>query len=190
MIPILGIAQISFAQKNKGKNKEVPVWVRMMDEPGVNYNQAIAEFEKFWAGRQRPEVENELFESAGNEERERELERKQKRLSKNDPAVIYASEYKQFIQWQIDMAGLVKPDGTVMTMEERLGEWKKDQEFRKAYQYKPHRKDKEPGKDRPVDPQKKEKEVGKDNPADPEKKEKEVPKDQQPAPIKPIKGKN
>ncbi|UKJ08570.1 hypothetical protein [Solitalea lacus] len=189
IIFIIGSAQISFAQKNKDKNKEVPAWIRMMDEPGVNYKQAVAEFERFWEGRTTPIEENELFESAGDEERERELRKREKRLSKRDPAIIYAGEYKRFKNWQFMEADFVKPDGTLKTMDERLGEWEKEKELRKAYEFKPRQKEKETGKDRQSDPQKNGKEVPKDQQTDTQKKEK-VRKDQQSDPHKPANSKN
>lgn len=99
-------AKIKFYQKN-------PVWIRMMDDSTVNYNEAKIAFEEFWKGKEEPEEEG--YET--NEKRKSLLAR----LFENDEdSEKYAFEHKRFENWLRTKAPYVKPDGTLMSDDEYL----------------------------------------------------------------------
>lgn len=131
-----------FAQKKTPAvaKKEIPsgqpAWIAMMDDPDVNYYRAVADFNAYWKHRIKPLEENELFETGGKKEQEEALrERKQGRLRNNDAAVKYAYDYKRFLHWKEDAAHLVKADGHLKSVDERIKEWKQEQEFRQKKQH-------------------------------------------------------
>ncbi len=93
-----------------------PYWIAMMDSPGVNYNAAVRAFNLYWENRDKPTEENgegqDIFTPNATE--------------KKHP-VEYVYEYKRFLDWQQRNKNLVKPDGTLMTGEEIIEQWKKSQ---------------------------------------------------------------
>ncbi len=122
-----------------------PSWITMMEDPNVNYNKAVQAFNDYWKHKQKPEEENELFEKEA-EEREmlkqeslsvkerntkREREERQKKLDKNAPAAKYAEDYKRFKNWMREVEPFVQPDGRILTMDERISLWKRQQEQQK-----------------------------------------------------------
>lgn len=111
---------------------ESPVWIKMMNDPNVNYYEACKAFDIYWIGREIPaESEgeaNELYvkkdkkdEGKSEREREREREREQKKgnykkeeheeeegLHFKDPisyTMVYS--YKCFINWRETMKNRV-----------------------------------------------------------------------------------
>ncbi len=92
------------------------LWLTMMDSTGVNYNKAVASFEAYWADKEKPtEADGE-----GQDLYETDKE-------KDAPAkpIDFVYEYKRFLNWQERNKNLVKPDGTVMSPEEVIEQWKK-----------------------------------------------------------------
>ena len=131
---LLGLCMLmnyaSVAQKKRSAPPK-PQWITMMDDPNVNYFEAVKNFNDYWQKRERPVVENDQFESVGDKEKKEALERKKKRLKADDPAVLYAFEYKRFLWWMHEMEPFVQPDGRIKGMSERVAEWKTQQEQKK-----------------------------------------------------------
>lgn len=94
------------------------LWLTMMDSTGVNYFKAVASFEAYWADKEKPTEEDGEGQDLYKEEKDKD---------KSAPAkpIDYVYEYKRFLNWQQRNKNLVKPDGTIMTPEEQLEQWKK-----------------------------------------------------------------
>ncbi len=94
------------------------LWLTMMDSTGVNYYKAVASFEAYWADKEKPTEEDGEGQDLFKEEKDKD---------KDAPAkpIDYVYEYKRFLNWQQRNKNLVKPDGTIMTPEEQLEQWKK-----------------------------------------------------------------
>jgi len=94
-----------------------PYWIAMMDSPGVNYFKAVEAFDKYWEHREKPTEDDgegkDIFSNESKEEKE------------NMKSIEYVYEYKRFLNWQQRNKNLVKSDGTIMTPEEVLEQWKK-----------------------------------------------------------------
>lgn len=150
--PVLSIPQLFFyallfcctaitapAQIKTGKPvkaKPVPSWITMMDDPNVNYYEAVAAFEKYWKKRIKPLEEDEMDESRQKTKEEEREERERKRLKADDPSILYAFEYKRFLHWQYEVEPLVQPDGHIKGMDERLKEWETQKELKRQQQQK------------------------------------------------------
>lgn len=99
-------AKIKFYQKN-------PVWIRMMDDSTVNYNEAKIAFEEFWKGKEEPEEE-------GHETNEKRKSLLARLFENDEDSEKYAFEHKRFENWLRMKAPYVKPDGTLMSDDEYL----------------------------------------------------------------------
>lgn len=121
-----------FAQEVKyPKNpnyKKHAYWVQMMDDPNVNFFVAEKAFETFWENRGEPEKEQ-------HEEGEHEKEQHSliKRIFVSEEKLEYenmqyASEYKRYKQWRMDVLPFVQPDGSILSPEEQLEIWKHSRE--------------------------------------------------------------
>ena len=92
------------------------LWISMIDSPGVNYYKIVESFDKFWKNREKPtEDDGEGQDIFGKKDSKEEGNR----------SIQYVFEYKRFLNWQQQNKNLVKPDGTIMTPEELLEQWKK-----------------------------------------------------------------
>ena len=113
-------------------NPVKPAWITMMDDPNVNYYEAVKQFDQYWKNRAKPVVENEMFESVEDEKKKEEVKRKKETLNENDPAKLYAFEYKKFLWWMRQTEPFVEPDGRIKSMDERVKEWKSQEQQRKT----------------------------------------------------------
>ncbi len=104
----------------KDSLENYPYWIAMMDDPNVNYYKAVEAFEKYWEHREKPaEDDGEGKDIFGKEKSKEEKEKEANR------SIEYVYEYKQFLNWQQIHKNLVKPDGTILSPEEVIENWKK-----------------------------------------------------------------
>ncbi len=96
-----------------------PYWIAMMDSPNVNYYKAVEAFDKYWENREKPTEADGEGKDIFNAEKSNEQKEKKR-------SIQYIYEYKQFLNWQQRNKNLVKPDGTIMTPEEILEQWNKN----------------------------------------------------------------
>ncbi len=121
---------LNYSATAQSKSKP-PLWVTMMDDPNTNYFDAVKNFNDYWKTREKPVEEGELFESVGNREKEESIKRKKGRLRADDPTQLYAFEYKKFLWWMREMEPFVQPDGRIKGMDERINEWRTQQQQKK-----------------------------------------------------------
>jgi hypothetical protein len=134
IVAFLSTTQIIFAQQNGLINKlSDTAWIHMMENPNVNYNQAVENFEAYWKNKRKPKKESEVFEEADEPKKDKKEE---KYTDPNEPAVKYFLEYKKFKHWQQDVAPYLQPDGTILQMDDRIIIWKKQQEIIKQQKIK------------------------------------------------------
>ncbi len=126
---------LNYSATAQSKSKP-PLWVTMMDDPNVNYFEAVKNFNNYWKNREKPVEEGELFESVGDKEKEESIKRKKGRLKAEDPAQKYAFAYKRFLWWMREMEPFVQPDGRIKGMNERINEWRTQQQQRKIQEQK------------------------------------------------------
>lgn len=99
----------------QNEQEKTPLWITLMNNPKVNYYEAVKEFTNYWENKEKPNEENEVF-------RERKVEKKK--------AIKYAFEYKKFLQWQKKVLPFIKEDGTIATPEERKQMWEEEKNNR------------------------------------------------------------
>jgi len=102
-----------------------PYWIDMMNDSNVNYYDAVTAFDTYWENRVKPTEEDgeavDIFDKQKTPEQEAQEELR---------SIQYVYEYKQFLNWKQSNKNLVKPDGTILTQEEILKQWKKQTQER------------------------------------------------------------
>ena len=117
---------------NESDFKSTPVWIKMMDDENVNYYQAVLAYETFWKDRVKPEGDDDLKGSHQSRKEKRDQEKFEKQLQKMKPAernaydqLIYQN--KRFEDWMHQAKPYVQDNGHVLTQQERVELWKKQQ---------------------------------------------------------------
>jgi hypothetical protein len=110
-------------QKGKSDNSPQPQWVKMMDDPNVNFHEAKRTFEAFWSNKEKPTEEKEIF---GNFEKKKEA----RVATKEGDAEKYTFEYKKFLNWQREVAPYVQANGRILNTEERIQLWQQEKKNR------------------------------------------------------------
>jgi hypothetical protein len=127
LVAMMWCAGFSYAQHDQRKMnyRKEPHWIYMMNNPSVNYFEAVRAFELFWKDKPVP-LEEEEWEIAGIEKQKAfSLLRFRSKERKEEEGNQYLVEYRQFKMWQRSVQAYLKPDGTLLSMEERLSLWKK-----------------------------------------------------------------
>ncbi len=99
---------------------EAPEWIKMMNNPNVNYFEAVSSFNEYWKNIEKPVGEEEIFAAKNSKIRE----------NKENEAIRYSFEYKKFLLWQKKNLAYVKSDGTLLTQDEKLEIWEKEKKAR------------------------------------------------------------
>lgn len=121
---------------------ETPKWVTMMEDPQVNFFEAVKEYDSYWLTHKKPLKEAEVFDAlegkgTGKETAEdiekMEAERQQKLGPKLEGRALEEAEYlkyesKRFEKWMLEVKPWVQADGHILTYEERQAIWNKQQE--------------------------------------------------------------
>lgn len=105
------------AQGRAGGNENTPNWVKIMNDPTANYNEAIVSFENFWKNKTIPVQEKEVFR---NFRTDGSLQ-----IRKTEGAAReLAFEYKKFLKWKRRVSPYVLADGSILSAEQRLEIWR------------------------------------------------------------------
>jgi hypothetical protein len=120
----------AFTAHAQTANQPLPTWVAMIDNPSINYFEAVKTFEAYWKDKIKPTEEEER---EGEGEGEIERERMEKYLSSMSVSERnywdqLQYHYKRFIRWQQDMLPFVQSDGRILSEQERIAIWEKQQE--------------------------------------------------------------
>ncbi len=114
---------------SKHYSKE-PLWIRMMDDPQVNYHETIKAFRLYWKERVLPKEpfetdEMEVFErevgliKEGESEKEKVREEKQKLKKQKPNEINYAAEVRAFKGWLQSVQPWLREDGSIISAEEQ-----------------------------------------------------------------------
>lgn len=129
MLFVFGVVVVSCKSKSELAKTETtqidslanyPYWIEMMSDPNVNYFAAVEAFERYWENREKPTEDD----GEGQDLFDRDKSDEEKAKADNR-SIEYVYEYKQFLHWQQTNKNLLKPDGTILTSEEILEQWKK-----------------------------------------------------------------
>ncbi len=133
---------ITQAQEDKAKHStryyaKHPMWIEMMNDANANYYETIKAFKAYWQKRELPKEAFDIGEDAFEKEMglmEKEGEENDK--DKKKERISYAAEVRAFKGWMQSNQAWVKPDGFIMTEQERQDLIKKQQEELKEIELK------------------------------------------------------
>jgi hypothetical protein len=112
------------AQQSKSDSANYPRWVKMMDDPNVNFFEIEKEFNDFWQGKVLPIEENEIMNEKENSERKRKFFLgtlfKKKADNDKEDGEKYAFEYKKYQWWRRQVLPYVQPDGRILSTAEQV----------------------------------------------------------------------
>jgi len=115
-------------QRTLKEYAKYPYWIEMMDDPNVNYFEAVKAYDTYWKNREKPKEEDEIIgKKLHDSESERHRESWISRLFSGDKekeSQKYAFECKKFEHWKMKSEPYVQPDGRILSPEERLKIWK------------------------------------------------------------------
>lgn len=123
------------AQDKKQTAKETdyrnnPVWISMMEDPNVNYFEAMKAFQTYWEGRIEPEEESELINEGHITTAQADSLRKARtewtQAQRNDYEQL-KYQFKRFKDWKRSVLPFVQNDGRILSEQERLEIWQKQQ---------------------------------------------------------------
>ena len=143
MVPVMKAQPLSTENAN---DSAAPVWIKMMDDPNVNYYVAVQAYTDYWKQHVKPSGEEEEGAEGGMnfKERERELKKeikkdKDKKLSeadlkKQNEKVVLKYQVKRFEQWTREVKPFVQENGRILSSQERMEIWNRQQEEIKKQQ--------------------------------------------------------
>ena len=106
-------------QITNAQNK-TPQWIKMMEDPNVNYHEAVKNFDNYWKEKEKPIEEKEIFNMKKNVVKD----------NKSKITIQYAFEYKKFQLWRRKMLPFVQENGHILNKSERLKLWEKEKNNR------------------------------------------------------------
>jgi hypothetical protein len=110
--------------------KENPTWIGMMEDPNVNYYEAVKTFNSYWKGKIKPIEEMDIKDMEALTSEEKEIRKTYfQNLTVKERAEfdLLQYHYKRFKQWKKEILPFVQEDGRILTINERIEIWNKQQ---------------------------------------------------------------
>jgi len=132
------MATVTYGQDSKVKRiadyKTEPVWITMMEDPNVVYNEAVKAFNIYWSDKIEPEEEDELI-TEGKFTRlqldsAREVRSKWSQAQLNEYMEM-KYQFKRFKNWKRINWPYVQSDGRILSEQERIEIYQQQQKDRK-----------------------------------------------------------
>jgi hypothetical protein len=127
---IMQIAATAHSQTTQRTIKdyaESPYWIAMMDDPDVNYFEAVKAYDTYWKYHKKPKEEDEIIgRKIESDEKKRHSDSWIRRLFSGDKekeSQLYAFECKKFEHWKMKSEPYVQQDGRILSPGERLNLW-------------------------------------------------------------------
>lgn len=101
-----------------------PYWITMMDDPSVNYFEAVKAYDAYWTKHEKPLDEEKLMTSGTEAVKEHQKKLSKRERKKQDEEQLLAFQSKRFEHWLEMMKPYVQDDGRILSPAERLELWK------------------------------------------------------------------
>jgi hypothetical protein len=118
---------ISSGAQTKYKDSDYrkhPYWIEMIEDPNVNYFEAIKAYELFWKDKPLPKDEDALIGESkdGGSKKGDKMSRREIREEKEEKEMRqkYGLDCKKFEHWKMMVQPYIQPDGHILTKEEQL----------------------------------------------------------------------
>ena len=127
LVLLLSVCLAGKAQSGNSNNKDEAVWIKMIDDPNVNYYVAVKAYEDYWKTHEKPaDPEDRLGDNNPSEEKENSKTPATKEEKIYEAKMIY--QMKRFETWMREEKPFVQEDGRILSQQERVAIWKKQQE--------------------------------------------------------------
>ncbi len=134
---MLFLFQSTQAQEKKEKPRTDdttnPNWISMMQDPQVNYYEAVKAFDAYWEGKIEPEEEDELITEGKITSAEADSLRNARaswtQVQRNEYENI-KYQFKRFKDWKRTVFPFVQSDGRILSEQERLEIFQKQQQVK------------------------------------------------------------
>ena len=114
-------------------DKPNPNWITMMQDPQVNYYDAVKAFETYWEGKIEPEEEDELITEGKITSAEADSLRNARaawtQAQRNEYETI-KYQHKRFKDWKRTVFPFVQSDGRILSEQEQLEIFQKQQQVK------------------------------------------------------------
>jgi hypothetical protein len=108
-------------------NTDEAVWIKMIDDPNVNYYVAVKAYEDYWKTHEKPaDPEDRLGDNNLAEKNETSNTPVTKEEKIYEARMIY--QMKRFEAWMREEKPFVQEDGRILSQDERIAIWKKQHE--------------------------------------------------------------
>jgi hypothetical protein len=119
----------AFAQTNSKtiNYSKYPYWIDMMNDPNVNYFEAVKAYDEFWKDRKKPEEEDDIIgpKKSGTDKHNFFKKREEREEAESQK---YAFDVKKFEHWKLMVKPYVQEDGRILTADEKLKLWEQQQQ--------------------------------------------------------------
>ena len=134
---MLFLFQSTQAQEKKEKPRTDdttnPNWISMMQDPQVNYYEAVKAFDAYWEGKIEPEEEDELITEGKITSAEADSLRNARaswtQVQRNKYENI-KYQFKRFKDWKRTVFPFVQSDGRILSEQQRLEIFQKQQQVK------------------------------------------------------------
>ncbi|MBK7966453.1 MAG: hypothetical protein IPK10_15025 [Bacteroidetes bacterium] len=115
---------------SRSDDKTNPNWITLMQDPQVNYYEAVKAFEVYWEGKIEPEEEEELISegkiTTAEADSFRTVRASWTQVQRNEYENI-KYQFKRFKDWKRTVFPFVQSDGRILSEQERLEIFQKQQ---------------------------------------------------------------
>jgi hypothetical protein len=125
VLPLLA-ATCCMAQQNQDWRKDA-TWVKMIDDPQMNYYDAIKTYNEYWKTHPKPveqEDDKTELDKSGEKPTHRPIPTREEKIYEDEMAY----QVKRFETWMREEKPFVQANGHILTQQERMEIWKKQQE--------------------------------------------------------------
>jgi hypothetical protein len=126
LLPLLAVTYCMAQQKNANWREEA-VWIKMIDDPNVNYYEAIKAYNEYWKTHKKPveqEDDKAELDKSGEKPTARPVPTREEKIYEDE--MTY--QIKRFETWVREEKPFVQENGRILTQQERIEIWKKQQE--------------------------------------------------------------
>jgi len=114
------------ATKPLNYNKH-PYWIDMMNDPNVNYFEAVKAYNEFWSTRKKPDEENDVIgQTKSPKEKHHFFKTREQR--EEEEAQKYSLDVKKFEHWEFIVKPYVQDDGRILSPDEQLQLWQQQKQ--------------------------------------------------------------
>ncbi len=129
IICIIGIYGTAIAQTSVHYDPkdyaQIPVWIKMMDDPNVNFFEIGKAYKSYWQHHTKPTDDEELKKEQDVQEKIPTIKQQQEIAQENHMKMAI----RKYEYWHEQMRPYVQKDGHILSAKERLKSWQEQKQI-------------------------------------------------------------